>query len=84
MPILRRVQGSTATLVIDGAIATWVKRGDAIDPAIADGLIRDGRDHDIPVIALGVLTLHGTVGQHSVEPGRTIEITAGHFAGQIV
>jgi hypothetical protein len=87
-PELRRVEHSTATLIIDGQFATWIKKGASIDPAIADGLIKDNRieagGKDIALAALGVLTLMGSEGEYSVEPGRDIRVTAADFAGQIV
>lgn len=86
MSVIKRVEGSTATLNVTGSFATWVRDGNAVNALIYIGLATDGRDSDIPLYALKGLTLVGPVGDYSVEEGpprRDVKVEAYHFSGQI-
>lgn len=86
MSVIKRVEGSTATLNINGNLATWVRDGHAVNALIYIGLAKDGRDSDVPLYALKGLTLLGDVGDYSVEEGpprRDVKVESWHFGGQI-
>lgn len=89
MAELRRVENSTATLIVSGATCTWVLNGDDVDVLIYAGFVKDARlkpdgsPNDIPFFMLRMLTLIGPVGAYSVEPGRDQEVTASHFQAHV-